>query len=78
MDAPIRGLVQPRPLFSALGYLHPADVHVSTTEPIIAARQAVLDAAYAAHPERFRNKAPIAAGPPTEAWINKPDIQTKT
>ena len=63
---------------SALGYLHPADVHASTTEPIITARQAVLDAAYAAHPERFRNKAPIAAGPPTEAWINKPDIQTKT
>jgi len=63
---------------SALGYLHPADVHASTTEPIITARQAVLDAAYVTHPERFRNNAPIAAEPPTEAWINKPDIQTKT
>lgn len=63
---------------SAIAYLHPADVHAGTTEPIIAARQAVLDAAYAAHPERFRNKAPVAAAPPDEAWINKPQIHTKT
>lgn len=63
---------------SALGYLHPADVHAGTCGPIIAARQNVLDAAYAAHPERFRNKAPVAASPPGEAWINKPTIQTKT
>ena len=63
---------------SALGYLHPADVHAGTTTPIIAARQAVLDAAYAQHPERFRNQPPIAAAPPSEAWINKPTIHTKT
>lgn len=63
---------------SALGYLHPADVHAGVTGPIIDARQGVLDTAYAAHPERFRNKAPIAARPPAEAWINKPDIHTKT
>ena len=63
---------------SALGYLHPADVHAGTTAPIIAARQTVLDTAYTAHPERFRNKPPVAAGPPTEAWINQPTIHTKT
>ncbi len=63
---------------SALGYLHPADVHAGTTAPIIAARQTVLDTAYATHHQRFRNKTPIAAKPPTEAWINKPDIHTKT
>jgi len=63
---------------SALGYLHPADVHARACGPIIEARQNVLDAAYNAHPDRFRNKAPVAARPPTEVWINKPDIQTKT
>jgi len=63
---------------SALAYLHPADVHAGVTGPIIDARQGVLDAAYTAHPERFRNKAPVAAGPPAKAWINKPDIHTKT
>ena len=62
---------------SALAYHHPADVHAGVTGPIIAARQAVLDAAYTTHPERFRNKRPVATGPPTEAWINKPDIHTK-
>ncbi|MCP4967469.1 MAG: IS3 family transposase [bacterium] len=63
---------------SAIGYLHPADVHAGTTKGIIAARQTVLDAAYTANPQRFRNHPPIAASPPTEAWINKPTVQTNT
>ncbi len=39
---------------------------------VTAARQLVLDAAHAAHPERFVRKAPIAAMPPAAAWINPP------
>lgn len=62
---------------SGIAYLHPADVHAGTADRTIAARQAVLDAAYQANPERFRNRPPRAATPPAEAWINKPAIQTK-
>ena len=63
---------------SGIAYLHPADVHAGTTSPIIiAARQAVLDAAYATHPERFRHRPPATKTPPVEAWINKPTVQTE-
>ncbi len=37
-----------------------------------AQRAAVLRAAYAAHPERFVNQAPIPPPLPTAAWINPP------
>jgi putative transposase len=63
---------------SGIGYLHPADVHAGTAHHTIAARQGVLDAAYQANPARFRHRPPQAATPPTEVWINKPTIQTKT
>ena len=63
---------------SGIGYLHPADVHAGTANNTIAARQAVLDAAYQAHPARFQHRPPIAATPPTTAWINNPTIQTNT
>jgi putative transposase len=62
---------------SGIAYLHPADMHAGDISEIIAARQAVLDAAYAANPERFRHRPPQAAHPPSEAWINKPTVQTK-
>jgi hypothetical protein len=35
-------------------------------------RRAVLNAAYAAHPERFVRKPPEPLAPPTAAWINPP------
>lgn len=63
---------------SGIAYLHPADLHAAQTDRIVEARQNVLDTAYAANPNRFRNKAPRAAHPPTEAWINKPTLQTTT
>ncbi len=56
---------------SGIAMLTPASVYFGTAEQIIAKRQRVLDAAYVAHPERFRNGKPIAKSP-TEAWINKP------
>ena len=56
----------------ALGLLTPADVHFGRAPAVLAARQRVLDAAYAAHPERFVRKPPAAGAPPTEVWINKP------
>jgi putative transposase len=62
---------------SAIGLLHPAEVHAGNGAAIRAARQAVLDAAYKAHPERFLNKAPTAPDIPVAAWINKPTVQTE-
>jgi len=62
---------------SGVAHLHPVDVHAGTAEQIVTARQNVLDGAYAENPERFRNHRPRAASPPTEAWINKPTVQTK-
>lgn len=56
---------------SGIAMLTPASVYFGTAPQIVAKRQAALDAAYAAHPERFRNGKPIAKYP-SEAWINKP------
>jgi putative transposase len=61
-----------------VAYLHPADVHAGRASTIVTARQGVLDAAYAAHPERFPRGRPVAATPPAEAWINQPAIQSKS
>jgi putative transposase len=50
----------------------PADVHFGRAELVRAKRQSVLDAAYLAHPERFR-KPPSAPRLPEAAWINRPE-----
>lgn len=60
---------------SGIGYLRPADLHDGTHNVIIERRQTTLDAAAAAHPERF-TKHPRPANAPKQAWINKPSIQT--
>jgi putative transposase len=56
----------------ALQLLTPADVHFGRAPAILAARQQVLDGAYACHPERFVRRPPFAGSPPMAAWINKP------
>lgn len=60
---------------SGIGYLRPADLHAGNHTAIIEHRQATLNAAAAAHPERF-TKQPTPAKVPTKAWINKPTIQS--
>jgi len=62
---------------SGIAYLHPADLHDGTAGETVTARQAVLDTAFQANPDRFRHRPPRAASPPAEAWINKPTLQTK-
>jgi putative transposase len=57
---------------SGIGYHTPADVHHGRAELVRAQRADVLDAAYAAHPERFVRKPPIPPELPTAAWINEP------
>jgi putative transposase len=55
---------------TALGLLTPAVVHHGQAERVLAARQAVLDAAYQAHPERFVRGAPHPSAPAAAVWIN--------
>jgi len=57
---------------SGLGLLTPAVVHFGEAPVVLARRQVVLDAAYAAHPERFVRHAPIPLPLPSAVWINKP------
>lgn len=61
---------------SGIGYHHPTDVHNGTATATTTKRQSVLDAAYQANPNRFRNKPPTTPHLPVEAWINKPTIHT--
>jgi putative transposase len=58
---------------SGIGLHTPADVHHGRAELVQAQRATVLDAAYAAHPERFVRKPPTPPQLPTAAWINKPE-----
>jgi putative transposase len=57
---------------SGIGFHIPADVHYGRAEQVRAERAVVLDAAYAAHPERFVTKPPAPPKLPTVAWINQP------
>ena len=62
---------------SGIGLHTPADVHHGRADQIRQQRQTVLDAAYRAHPERFR-RPPHAPRVPVEAWINQPQPETLT
>ncbi|WLP88455.1 IS3 family transposase [Gordonia sp. NB41Y] len=57
---------------SGIGLHTPASVHYGTVTEIRRQRQATLDAAYQAHPERFANQRPVPPKLPTAAWINQP------
>lgn len=56
---------------TGIALLTPADVHYERAQQIIEARQRVLDAAFASHPERFQ-KPPTHPTPPAASWINPP------
>jgi len=57
---------------SGIGLMTPAAVHYGQAQQLHAARGHVLDAAFAAHPERFVRKPPVPPKLATAAWINKP------
>ena len=50
----------------------PAMVHHGLAPGVRENRQLVLDAAYAAHPDRFIRKHPVPLPLAKEVWINKP------
>jgi putative transposase len=59
---------------SGIGWHAPASVHFGTAERIQTQRQATLDRARAAHPERFPRR-PRAPKLPEVVWINQPADQ---
>ncbi len=57
---------------SWFGLLAPAMVHSGQLKPVLAGSQAVLDAAYLAHPDPFDRRPPRPLPIPSEVWINEP------
>jgi len=57
---------------SGIGMLTPAMVHYGSAHEVLRQRQQLLDAAYAAHPERFVNGRPSPTQFPQQVWINPP------
>ena len=57
---------------SGIGLMPPRVVHYGEGEKLRAQRALVLEAAYAAHPERFVRGKPAAPALPEAVWINKP------
>ena len=58
---------------SGIGLMTPATVHYGRADAVHTERTRVLDAAYAATPERFVRRPPTPPPVPTAAWINKPN-----
>jgi putative transposase len=57
---------------SGIGYVTPHSIHYGTAQAVHAARQATLDQAFAAHPNRFKGKQPQPHHLPTEVKIDPP------
>lgn len=57
---------------SGIGYMTPHSVHHGHAHALLVTRQATLDAAFLAHPNRFKNRNPQPHALPTAAWINPP------
>ena len=55
-----------------IALLTPNDVHSGRAEQVLAGRQATLDAAYDAHPERFPRGRPLVPDLPAAVYINPP------
>jgi putative transposase len=55
-----------------IGLMTPNQVHYGQADAVHATRQATLDQAFAATPERFVKQNPIPPAKPTAAWINPP------
>lgn len=65
---------------NGIALLTPADVHSGRAAEKLQERQAIMQQAYAAHPERFVRGAPVVPALPGEVWINPPkgDNQSST
>ncbi len=61
-----------------IGLMTPNQVHYGQADEVHAARQAILDQAFRANPNRFVNKAPQPPQKPTAVWINPPTQKLQT
>ena len=57
---------------TGLNLMTPAMVHYGLVDTVRDQRNQVLQAAYAAHPERFVRGVPVVPDLPREVWINRP------
>ncbi len=57
---------------SGIAYMTPHSVHFGLAQAMLITRQAALDAAFVAHPKRFKNTNPQPHALPIAAWINPP------
>lgn len=57
---------------SGIGYMTPAAVHHGQAQALFKQRADTLDAAFAAHPKRFKRNCPQPPKLPVAAWINPP------
>ena len=57
---------------SGIGMMTPATVPYGLAAAVSKNRQVALNAAYAAHPQRFVRRPPTPPQLPKEVWINKP------
>ena len=57
---------------SGIGYMTPAAVHHGQAQALFEQRAKTLDAAFAAHPKRFKRNCPQPPKLPVAAWINPP------
>ena len=63
---------------SGIGLLTPQMLHYGQEDQVISNRQAVLDLAYQAHPERFVRRPPRHPELPGEVWINRPEMKKES
>ena len=57
---------------SGIGYMTPHSVHYGQARTLLATRQATLDAAFNAMPNRFKGVRPCQKPLPSAVWINPP------
>jgi len=62
---------------SGIGYMTPHSVHYGLAAGMRVIRQATLDAAFVANPNRFKHQRPRLPPMPTAAWINPPPEEKK-
>ncbi len=61
---------------SGIGYMTPGAVHYGQAQALFKQRADTLDAAFSAHPKRFKRNCPQPPKLPVAAWINPPNKES--
>jgi putative transposase len=57
---------------SGIAFMTPQNVHYGRATQILKTRSVTMDAAFEAHPKRFKDKRPVLKSLPAAVWINPP------